>query len=84
MGAAMGQGQSSFSLWDLRRFLRPHWAALSGAALAMTARAMVLLVIPWPLKFVIDSVISQKPLPVWLAGFLPDPLGHRVALLDVL
>ncbi|BDB13469.1 MULTISPECIES: ABC transporter ATP-binding protein [Acidithiobacillus] len=80
----MDQRQSSFSLWDLRRFLRPHWAALSGAALAMTARAMVLLVIPWPLKFVIDSVISQKPLPVWLAGFLPDPLSHRVALLDVL
>ncbi|MFA5730793.1 MAG: ABC transporter ATP-binding protein [Acidithiobacillus sp.] len=80
----MDQRQPPFSLWELRRFLRPHWAALSGAALAMTVRAMVLLVIPWPLKFVIDSVISQKPLPVWLAGFLPDPLGHRVALLDVL
>ena len=80
----MDQRQPPFSLWGLRRFLRQHWAALSGAALAMTARAMVLLVIPWPLKFVIDSVISQKPLPVWLAGFLPDPLGHRVALLDVL
>ncbi|WP_291521945.1 ABC transporter ATP-binding protein [Acidithiobacillus sp.] len=80
----MDQRQPPFSLWDLRRFLHPHWAALSGAALAMTARAMVLLVIPWPLKFVIDSVISQKPLPVWLAGFLPDPLGQRVALLDVL
>ncbi|MDD2747722.1 MAG: ABC transporter ATP-binding protein [Acidithiobacillus ferrooxidans] len=80
----MDQRQPPFSLWSLRRFLRPHWAALSGAALAMTVRAMVLLVIPWPLKFVIDSVISQKPLPVWLAGFLPDPLGHRVALLDVL
>ncbi|OCB03788.1 ABC transporter permease [Acidithiobacillus ferrivorans] len=84
MAAAMDQRQRPFSLWELRRFLRPHRAALSGAALAMTARAMVLLVIPWPLKFVIDSVISQKPLPVWLAGFLPDPLGHRVALLDVL
>ncbi|MDD5374951.1 ABC transporter ATP-binding protein [Acidithiobacillus sp.] len=80
----MDQRQPPFSLWELRRFLRPHWAALSGAALAMTVRAMVLLVIPWPLKFVIDSVISQKPLPVWLAGFLPDTLGHRVALLDVL
>ncbi|CDQ09162.1 Putative Lipid A export ATP-binding/permease protein MsbA [Acidithiobacillus ferrivorans] len=84
MAAAMDQRQRPFSLWELRRFLHPHRAALSGAALAMTARAMVLLVIPWPLKFVIDSVISQKPLPVWLAGFLPDPLGHRVALLDVL
>jgi ATP-binding cassette subfamily B protein/subfamily B ATP-binding cassette protein MsbA len=84
MDAVMDQRQLPFSLWELRRFLRPHWAALSGAALAMTVRAMVLLVIPWPLKFVIDSVISQKPLPVWLAGFLPDPLGHRVALLDVL
>ncbi len=84
MDAVMDQRQPPFSLWELRRFLRPHWAALSGAALAMTVRAMVLLVIPWPLKFVIDSVISQKPLPVWLAGFLPDPLGHRVALLDVL
>ena len=84
MERSADQSPSPFSLWGLRRFLRPHSVALSGAALAMTMRAMVLLVLPWPLKFVVDSVISQKPLPIWLAGFLPDPIVHRVALLDVL
>ena len=52
---------------------------------AMTVlRSVVLLVTPWPLKFLFDSVLLQHPLPHRLAGLLPDPALGRTALLDVL
>ena len=74
----------TFSLWDLRRYLRPYTAALTAAGLSMAAKAAVLLLAPWPLKFIIDSVIFHKPLPHWLSGFLPDPSSHSLALLNTL
>ncbi|MHB1176041.1 MAG: ABC transporter ATP-binding protein [Sulfuriferula sp.] len=49
----------------------------------MAAKAVVLLLAPWPLKFIIDSVLFRKPLPHGLNGFLPDP-GHSLALLNTL
>jgi ATP-binding cassette subfamily B protein/subfamily B ATP-binding cassette protein MsbA len=77
-------GRGTFSLWDLRRYLRPYAAALTAAGLCMAAKAAVLSLTPWPLKFIIDSVIFQKPLPHWLRGFLPDPFRHSLALLNTL
>ena len=74
----------TFSLWDLRRYLRPYTAALTAAGLSMAAKAAVLLLAPWPLKFIIDSVIFHQPLPHWLSGFLPDPSSHSLALLNTL
>ncbi len=74
---------ATFSLWDLRRYLQPHRAALGGAGFSMAGKAVVLLLAPWPLKFIIDSVIFQKSLPQWLAGWLPDPT-HSLALLNTL
>jgi len=74
----------AFSLWDLRRYLRPYTPALAAAGSLMAARAVVLLVTPWPLKLTIDSVIFHKPLPQWLAAFLPNPLTQRLLLLDAL
>lgn len=74
----------AFPLWKLRRYLRPHARALGAAAASMSARAMILLMVPWPLKFIVDSVLFQKPLPPWLATWLPDPVDHRMLLLDVL
>ena len=76
-------GRRRFSLWDLRGYLRPYTAALSAAGLFMAAKAVVLLLAPWPLKFIIDSVLFQKPLPHGLSGFLPDP-SHSLALLNTL
>lgn len=70
--------------WWLLRYLAPLWPGLLGGSIAMTARAIVLLLLPWPLKFIIDNVIFQKPLPPWLTRILPDPLLHRMALLDTL
>jgi ATP-binding cassette subfamily B protein len=74
----------AFSLWDLRRYLKPHAGTLVHAGLSMAARAAIRLAAPWPLKFLVDSVILQNPLPVWLVGLLPDPVLHRLLLQNAL
>ena len=73
-----------YSLWDLRGYLRPYRAVLGAAGGLMAARAAVLLLAPWPLKFIIDSVLFHRPLPPPLAALLPDPAGRGAALLAAL
>lgn len=68
----------------LLRYLKPQWRSLGVGSLAMALRAGVLALVPWPLKFIIDTVIGNKPLPADLAVLLPDVQTHRVALLGVL
>jgi subfamily B ATP-binding cassette protein MsbA len=46
--------------WRLIAWLRPYRWALSGAALAMGLDAALTVLRPWPLKIVIDLVISSK------------------------
>ncbi len=65
-------------------YLRAEWRALSLGGAAMAARAGVLLALPWPLKFIIDNVIFRRPLTPAVAALLPDPLDHRMALLNAL
>ena len=71
-----------------RRWLGAHvrseWRRLGVGSLAMALRAGVLLLLPWPLKFIVDSVIFRKPLGAWAADILPDPLAHRLGLLHAL
>ena len=80
----VNEKSSTFSLRDLGVYLRPYTLVLGAAGLAMSAKAVVLMLAPWPLKFIIDSVILHKRVPHWLAGYLPDPFSHRLALLNVL
>jgi ATP-binding cassette subfamily B protein/subfamily B ATP-binding cassette protein MsbA len=84
MNRRSGEPSGAFSLWDLRRYLKPHALAVVIAGLSMSGRSALLLLAPWPLKFIVDNVIFQKPLSHWLSGFLPDPIVHRLQLLDVL
>ena len=70
------------SRW-IMRYVKPQWRVLGAGSIAMTLRAGVLAVVPWPLKFIIDSVIYAKPLPPTLSGLLPGS-SHRVALLGTL
>lgn len=71
------------SRW-LLRYLAPQWISLAVGSAAMTMRAGVLALTPWPLKYIIDSVIYSKPLPHLLVRSLPDAHTHRVALLGAL
>lgn len=68
----------------LAAYLKPHWLPLGVGTAAMAARAGVLAMVPWPLKYIIDSVIYSKPLPSLMARALPDAHDHRVALLGML
>ena len=68
--------------WILR-YLKPQWRLLSVGSMAMALRAGVLALVPWPLKFIIDSVIYAKPLPAALSGWFPAS-DHRLELLGIL
>lgn len=68
----------------MRPQVSKEWPAFAVGGILMSTRAGVLLALPWPLKFIIDNVIFQKPLPVLLSGILPDPYSHRLELLNVI
>ena len=63
------------------RLIRPYrrWVAI--VLLAMLFETAMSLASPWPLKLVLDSILSDVPPPAWLAGWLPD--DNRFALLNV-
>jgi subfamily B ATP-binding cassette protein MsbA len=63
------------------RLVGPHWPALSVAFFAMLVDAGASLLEPWPLKVIFDHVLSDKPLPGWLAGW-PMITHDRITLLD--
>src|ERR1700686_1442082 len=79
MGKKEKRINTSFSDKDLRKellrrsvpLLRPYWKQLCLATLAMMLEAFLDVFRPWPLKVVIDRVLSQRPsrvpfLHVWL------------------
>ena len=84
MSTAVKHQSAAFALWDLRPYIRPYKGALALAAGFMGARAFVLLFMPWPLKFIIDSVLFHKALPRSIGPWLPGPTTHALALLDAL
>jgi ATP-binding cassette subfamily B protein/subfamily B ATP-binding cassette protein MsbA len=68
----------------LLRYLRPEWRALGLGGGIMALRAVVLLALPWPLKAIVDNVIFQHRLDPLFGGILPDPVIHRIWLLNTL
>lgn len=77
-------GKSLKQRWWALSYLKPEWRALSLGSALMIARAGVLLATPWPLKFIVDNVIFQRRLSHSMAALLPDPITHRMLLLDEL
>ncbi len=63
-----------------RRHVRPVRAMLLGGLAASVVAALMTWATPWPLKFVVDSVIGHRPLPSWLHG-LPAGRGPRLVVL---
>ena len=68
--------------------LRPHAPLLAVAFAAMLVQGAADLLEPWPLKVIFDHVLESKPMPAWLAAWVPggaDPIAVlNVAALAVM
>src|ERR1051325_7684725 len=60
----------------ITQLLRPHWAALALAFLAILGETITDLLDPWPLTVVLDNVIGNKKLPHCMEGFVVSWLGE--------
>jgi ATP-binding cassette subfamily B protein len=68
-------GERSSDLKLLRRLLqeaRPFWPHLALIFLLSLLAVPIALLLPLPLKLVVDSILGQQPFPVILASLLPD------------
>jgi ATP-binding cassette subfamily B protein/subfamily B ATP-binding cassette protein MsbA len=68
----------------LLRYLRPHWRGGAGVLATILVMSAVEVARPWPLKVVVDNVLSGKPLPGFLRPVvdpLPGPLAADTLLL---
>lgn len=72
---------ANFSLFHL---LRPQWAALTIALVAVLGETVTGVLNPWPIKIVIDSVLHSKALhPLWLGRVVTGLFGqNKLAILE--
>ncbi len=62
-------------------YLRPYRWQAALVLLLVAAGNVLALLMPWPLKVVVDHVLAGQPLPPWLAARLPAALAEPGALL---
>ena len=68
---------------QITHLLRPHWKTLAIAFLAVIGESVTDLLEPWPLKIVLDYVLSSKQMPDWLASLINSLLGQdKLAILN--
>jgi ATP-binding cassette, subfamily B, bacterial len=67
---------------SLSHLLRPHWKLLAVAFTAMLVQSVADLLEPWPLKVIFDYVLGAKPMPGWLAEWMPAD-GQAAAVLRI-
>lgn len=66
------------SSWPkMLELLRPHWALLSVALLAVVGETATDLLEPWPLKIIIDNLLQSIPLPPWLTAIVIHTAGQN-------
>lgn len=53
--------------WQFRGFIRPHARPLAVGATLVVVQTFVALLLPWPLKVIIDGAIGHHPQAGWLA-----------------
>jgi ATP-binding cassette subfamily B protein len=63
------------------RYLLPHWRLVAVSAALIVLGALVGLLVPWPMKFLVDNVLSGQPMPPTLAWLLGPAAQDRMSLL---
>ena len=54
--------------WRVFRYLRPYWKLAVGSVIITIASVAAGLLMPWPLKILVDNVLGSQPVPTILAG----------------
>ncbi len=70
--------------WRLRPYLLAERRRILLGSVAMVGRAGALVLLPWPLKLVVNSVILHKRAPHWMRELLPSLQDRPVWLLNLL
>ena len=65
------------------RYLRPFWKAAVGSIVITVAVSLLMLLGPWPLKILFDSVLGAHPFPDVLEPVLSPYVGRPLLLLVV-
>jgi subfamily B ATP-binding cassette protein MsbA len=69
---------------SIRHLLRPHWATLTLACLAVIVETAADVLEPWPIKVVVDSLLQARPLPMWwrqtLGAWFPQDQSQTLNL----
>jgi len=66
--------------WALR-YLRPYRWQLALLLVVTGVEIVSGLLLPWPLKFIVDHVLGAEPMPEWLAGLVGFVGSQKFALL---
>ncbi len=66
--------------WRMLPYLRPYWKLAIGSVIITIASAAASLLMPWPLKLLVDNVLGGQPMPSLLAS-LDGGGGDRTVLL---
>src|SRR5260370_36174344 len=62
-------------------YLKPHWKLAAFSVLLIALGSLIGLLIPWPIKILVDSAIGKLPVHGFLAILLGPIAGNAVALL---
>ena len=62
-------------------YVRPYWKFAIVSVVISTLVTLAGLLTPWPMKFLVDSVLGNEPLPAPIAGLLGTAGESRVTLL---
>jgi ATP-binding cassette subfamily B protein len=62
-------------------YLKPHWKLAVFSAVLMILGGLVGLLLPWPLKFLVDNVLQDRPISSGMAWWLGPTAENRSALL---
>ena len=54
--------------WRVLHYLRPYWKLAFGSVIITIASAAASLLMPWPLKLLVDNVLGSQPIPPILTG----------------
>lgn len=67
----------------IMRYLRPYWALAAWSLVLTLLASGVGLLAPWPLSFLVDSVLGNRPTPHFLTAIFGSWVSNRHALVIV-